>query len=340
MFARIMIGVKTITGCLILLAFLTLCFLACDRQREGQVLAQRHCQSCHQLPEPALLDKKTWFRHVLPKMAAFLGFRAMDSGTYFEDGRKDSIMPLADWNKIVAYYVNEAPDSLTRENEVSIQKNLVGFSVQPFFVVKEPTATYVGFSPEQRQILFADAVGERLYTLTGNGTLVDSLPVSQGVVNVHYDGEERWALSMGVLYPSDEKKGALEVYNRQAGTATTILDSLQRPVFIEYGDLNGDSLTDIILSEFGNNSGGLSWFQNKGNRQYTKHVLRALPGAIRTQIFDLNKDGKPDILAMLAQGDEGVFVYDNPGGGPVRRTTGVAVTAFLWVQLFRARRRQ
>ena len=93
------------------------------------------------------------------------------------------------------------------------------------------------------------------------------------------------------------------------------MDSLQRPVFAEYGDVNGDTLEDIILCEFGNNTGRLSWFENKGNRIYDKHVLRAMPGAIRTQLIDLNKDGRQDIVAMLAQGDEGIFVYYNRGGG-------------------------
>ena len=81
---------------------------------EGYTLAKTHCQSCHLLPDPGLLDKKTWFNHVLPKMGGLLGFTRFDNGTYFESGRLET-MPLSDWNKIVRYYVENAPDSLVGE---------------------------------------------------------------------------------------------------------------------------------------------------------------------------------------------------------------------------------
>lgn len=62
-------------------------------------------------------------------------------------------------------------------------------------------------------------------------------------------------------------------------------------------------------------TGKLAWYENKGNNKYSKHVLRPLPGAIRTQVFDANKDGRPDIMALMAQGDEGMFIFYNKGNG-------------------------
>jgi hypothetical protein len=38
-------------------------------------------------------------------------------------------------------------------------------------------------------------------------------------------------------------------------------------------------------------------------------------GAIRACINDYNKDGKPDIWALFAQGEEGVFLFTNRGNG-------------------------
>ena len=46
---------------------------------------------------------------------------------------------------------------------------------------------------------------------------------------------------------------------------------------------------------------------------YQKHVLRALPGAVKTQVVDLDHNGLPDIIALMAQGDEGIFAYFNKG---------------------------
>src|SRR5688572_28738645 len=41
--------------------------------KRGKVLAATYCQSCHLLPEPSLLDSKTWQEGVLPAMGPRLG---------------------------------------------------------------------------------------------------------------------------------------------------------------------------------------------------------------------------------------------------------------------------
>jgi hypothetical protein len=97
-----------------------------------------------------------------------------------------------------------------------------------------------------------------------------------------------------------------------------LLDSLQRPVFSAYADLNNDHQEDIALSEFGDRSGSFSWLENKGANTYQKHVLRSMPGSIKSIIDDFNRDGLPDIIVLMAQGDEGVFIYYNEGQGRFR----------------------
>ena len=93
------------------------------------------------------------------------------------------------------------------------------------------------------------------------------------------------------------------------------MDSLQRPVHATFSDVDGDGEEDVMVSEFGNTTGSLSWFKNLGSGKYKKNVLRAMPGAVQTALHDFNKDGKPDIIALMAQGDEGFFVYYNKGQG-------------------------
>jgi hypothetical protein len=280
---------------------------------EGYNLAKAHCQSCHQFPEAGLLDKKTWANYVLPKMGSLLGFRHFETGSYYEDGKIPEALPLADWNKVVNYYLSQAPDSL----ETSSKKLQIGLKnyevVIPSFTVKDPATTCVSILGVH-QFLFADGVLEKVFLLSENG-LKDSFKVGKGVVNVQMNESYMKSLAMGVLYPSDEKEGSLAVQNIDTKESVTIIDSLQRPVYVEYGQLNKDTLSDIVVCEFGNMSGQLSWFENRGNGKYLKHVLRPLPGAIRTQIVDVDKDGDPDIVALMAQGDEGIFIYYNKGSG-------------------------
>ena len=55
--------------------------------------------------------------------------------------------------------------------------------------------------------------------------------------------------------------------------------------------------------------------ENLGNNKYEKHILKDVPGAIKVYIKDVNHDGLPDIWALFAQGEEGIFLFTNKGNG-------------------------
>jgi hypothetical protein len=308
----------------LLLLIASVFFAGCNEERkfksrrseEGYRLATAHCKSCHQFPEADLLDKQTWATYVLPKMSSFLGFRYMQGGSYFENGSRPEAMPLADWKKIVSYYVQESPDATNNQQQrPAIEMRLKHFSpVMPAFRLHSPATTFIKIVPAQ-QVLLADGSSQNIYSVTGEGTVLDSVKVAEGVVHIQMDAGGLQVLSMGLLHPSDEKAGKLTTVDFTQKQTQLVLDSLQRPVYIEYADLNKDGLTDIVLCEFGNTLGQLSWYENTGNKQYKKHVLRPLPGATRTQLLDVNRDGNMDIIALMAQGDEGFFIYYNKRNG-------------------------
>jgi hypothetical protein len=288
-----------------------------ENAEKGYHLATKYCKSCHALPEPELLDKKTWTQYVLPKMGGLLGFRYMGQNAYFEGGNQ--VMPVDDWNKIVLYYyVSSSAEPVKRKESITIKTDLTLFSVDtPSFSVKSPVTTLVNVSAEDKVISFGDGETGQVYELV-NEQIRDSFPVGTGISNLHKSSKAWWALTMGVLHPSDEKSGRLVTINQGDKKQTIVLDSLQRPVHASYADLNNDNLEDIIVCEFGDNTGALGWFENKGGNKYIHHVLRALPGAIKTDVFDFNKDGMPDIIALMAQADEGLFIYYNLSGGNFR----------------------
>ncbi|HWJ27457.1 MAG TPA: VCBS repeat-containing protein [Flavisolibacter sp.] len=284
---------------------------------EGNTLANNYCQGCHRLPGPELLDKKTWANFVLPKMGAFLHFRYLGANNYVENEGTNNGLTLEDWNKIVFYYEHMSPDSLAKaEGKKKITMGLKSFDTFiPGFHTSFPATTYVGSWPEKKEVMFADGVNQNIYALNSKGMPADSFKADVGPVNIKFQKGNMYVLTMGVMYPSDEKKGKLLSINSITKKSFTVIDSLQRPVYADYADLNNDSLQDIVICEFGNLNGQLSWFENRGNNKYLKHTLRALPGAIHTQIADMNGDGKPDIVALMAQGDEGIFIYFNKGNG-------------------------
>lgn len=296
------------------LLFIVSCSTPAQKKiREGKELATTHCSTCHQFPEPALLDKKTWVFHVLPKMGGLLGFRHFETTSYFEADYANSNLSLEQWNNIVRYYVRMSPDSLTNSKTAApdIKTGLEQFILRiPSFRVSPPLTSYVGVFPESAEIIFGDGITKNFYRLK-NLQLVDSFRLGTGLSHLVKKNGDFFGLSMGVMYPSDIREGQLARFRGSA--SIPVLDSLQRPVHMEFADLNNDSLTDIVVAEFGNNQGQLSWFEHRPDSSYLKHILKPLPGAVKSVIRDFDNDGRKDIMALMAQADEGMFIFYNKG---------------------------
>jgi FG-GAP-like repeat len=280
---------------------------------EGYELAKIHCVSCHRFPEPSLLNKTTWLRFVLPKMAPNVGYKYFMDGYTADDEQKQPIT-LQQWYNIMRYYNDQAPDSPLKRTYDPVIKNHTPLftAVGVFAGFNEPATTLVKIDSLHQRILFGDGLKKIVYSVSRDLKITDSVTTGTGAANIHLTDTGWYILNMGVLHPSDALAGNLLITDASFHKTSILLDSLQRPVHALYTDLNNDSREDIIVCEFGNQSGYLGWFENEGKR-YKKHILRPLPGAIKTVVYDFNGDGKKDILALMAQGDEGLYIYYNQG---------------------------
>jgi hypothetical protein len=284
--------------------------------QEGFNLAKKHCTTCHLFPKPDLLNKATWAQHVLPKMGELLGFRRFASD-YIEYDTALNIS-IDQWRNIVRYYTSEAPESpVERKEQVrTIKPDLPNFTVEiPETRTADPSTTMVKIDELKKEVLFADGKSGNLYRLKENHALIDSMNIGIGMSSYHSHDSAYNALTMGVLHPSDVRSGRLTAVPHKGKRRISLIDSLQRPVHAAYSDINNDGQEDVIICEFGNTTGQLSWFENKNKGNFDKHILRAFPGSVKSEIYDFNKDGKPDIIALMAQGDEGFFIYYNQGNG-------------------------
>ncbi len=283
------------------------------------------------LPDPSLLDAKTWGEGVLPNMGPRLGIFQYGSQTYpsnIHDLNLDSnfyprqpLLGMEQWQNIIDYYTATSPDSLPKQDrKQTIQSTLPFFSVQaPQFNYPSPTTSFIKINGDSlHALIIGDALKHSVYFLNRQLEIKDSLHFGP-VVDVDFMQGKMLVCDIGVLHPNNGKFGKAQFIRNEHGKmtvdSTPLFDGLRRPVQISSADLNKDGKQDYVVCEFGNLTGALSWMENLGNNRFTRHVLRALPGAIKAYINDYNHDGAPDIWVLFAQGEEGIFLFTNRGNG-------------------------
>ncbi len=309
--------------------FAGLAFTSVRVSRTGEELAKTYCASCHLFPKPSLLDKKTWRESVLPNMGWRFGIRKAGDDPYAKMEKDEArlvkalhvfpekaLLPQADWQKIVEYYVRNAPDKpLPQNNPPTFDSPLKNFHAEAFSFIKTqlPQTSLLKYDSSSG-LLFIGDVQRELYAMKRNLTLLASWKLESPPVDIdfHIPASPR-VLCIGSLKPSQKITGSFYAF----GTATASvkglkkLDRLARPVACEVSDLNSDGVNDVIICQFGNHTGKLSWFE--GGDPGKEHVLKSQPGARCVEVRDFNGDGKPDIMALMAQAREELILFTNQG---------------------------
>ncbi len=311
--------------------------------REGAVLAKTWCGSCHMVPDPSLLDSRSWEKGVLPAMGPRLGIFYYGMERYPNSLRDTNVsrnfypsQPLVNpvqWQHILDYYTATSPDSLpgqSRPRPLDTTGLTLFTTAAPSLHYDMPVTTMVQVDSARRGVTFFDMHYRNLFHLGPSLQQDDSIHDGGSIVDIEPQDTGWIACNIGVLTPNNGKSGRLQRIRLNAKKeweldTLSILDHLARPVQAVAADLNGDGRMDYIVCEFGNLTGALSWLENKGDGGYERHVLRAVPGAIRVYINDYNHDGLPDIWALFAQGDEGIYLFTNRGKG---QFSGQAVLRF------------
>lgn len=299
-----------------------------EKNTEGEKLAKNFCGSCHLFPEPALLDKDTWISGVLPAMGRLAGVPQFDRHPFEESdkifSRTEQMISTGDWQKIVAYYQANAPESLPAQSRPVVNHILSDFLVEKPRYGSPPLNTFLKIDPGNHWIYAGsmDSVlriyDERLNLVAENSQTaipvglefnqsLDSVGTRHGIVTY-----------IGLMDPNDLRTGSAGSFTiDRPGTMIyqKRIDTLPRPVQVTSTDLDLDGRADYLVCGFGNHEGAFSWLKNNDEGGFEKRVLRPLPGAIRAIVEDVNRDGLPDIISLFAQGDEGIFLFVNKGSG-------------------------
>ena len=296
---------------------------------EGRRLAKLYCQSCHVFAEPDLLDQTTLREWVLPTLAKILGLPSELAGLppkKQERGREilslypeEPLIPVAAWGPIVEYYLQAAPERLLPQSaRTPISRDLAQFDVlTPEYRVESPFTTLVAIN--EGRIYAGDSHERSVSILDGQGQLVQKLRLNLTPTDIDWREGTIWVTSIGSPFPSDDPQGQLMAVAKEGDTflavGKRVLRDLSRPVVTSFADLDGDGAEEIVVSEFGNRLGHLSYFIAKEDGGYEERLLNKYPGAISHYVRDFNDDSRPDIVVLMGQAREGVFIYYNRGDG-------------------------
>lgn len=291
---------------------------------EGKALAGKYCSNCHQVPDPALLDKSTWTNSVLPAMAEQLGIEVLEGNIYLHS--QQSALSSADWTKLVHYYQTLAPDTLQVPNGYKHTQDWAVFTLkQPKIELSAVSSTLLVAIDSSRQRLYtSDLENPGLYTSDRleQRKLLTTLPSSAIDICFPTLKNPKMAITcMGGMRALDITKGQIFTLDKKRGTEPEMISQdLIRPIQSQPIDYNKDGLQDYLVCAFGHNRGGLYILKQLADKptsgsRFEKVVVREMPGATQSYIRDLNSDGWPDIMTLFAHADEGIWVFMNDQKG-------------------------
>lgn len=292
--------------------------------KRGYELAHIYCQACHLFPEPGLLDKKTW-PHALRMMAPLLGVAKMNYAGRNDGDVLDSsgifpaepLISAKDWRAIFEYYHLLAPTELPPpKHPLPLQPFLPQFRVRTLaYAGGTPMITLSQIESNPPRIIFGNAQTGAVDILDSRGELHSRFQFTSAPISLVSSARGFYITCIGYVFPSDLREGQLFFAERidTGYQVTALLENLARPTHTTAGDLNNDGRDDLVISTFGNYLGRFFWFENLGHQKFREHLLLERPGAIRSVISDLDQDGRPDIVVLMAQAREGVYFFRNKG---------------------------
>ncbi len=300
----------------IIAAFL---FCSCHDAETNQNLAKRTCAACHLFPDPSLLDKRSWQKGVFPEMALRMGLDlsklpgtdATELNEILKALPANPMVSEQEWKSIQQYYLQAAPDSLERASEPqSLLLTQFTASAVTLPIAKKNLLTMIKREPSGKNI-FIGTRDAKLYRLNESlAAVLDSFQLKSPPSDIIFRPRRPPLVScMGIMDPNDQPAGSLIRLDQDL---QVLIDSIKRPVDLESADMNNDAQPDLVVSAFGNFTGGLYVYENRQGH-YRSHAVHSFPGTRKTIIRDFNGDGLPDILALIAQGDEQIALFTNRG---------------------------
>jgi hypothetical protein len=149
-------------------------------------------------------------------------------------------------------------------------------------------------------------------------------PAHAEVLDLDRDGiADIIVADLGSFPPTDRKCGSVVWLRGKADgsfTPITILENVGRVADVRAADFRGAGQLDLVVAAFGLiETGEILLLENRttdwSKPKFEPRQVDARHGAIHVPVADLNGDGKPDFVALIAQEHETIVAFINDGKG-------------------------
>jgi len=292
---------------------------------------KQQCSKCHVPPQPQYVPRGMW-RLRIQEMAQ----RSL-MGTGVTPG-EESVLWQLDTAQFVRYFEARSPVTLPLPDPWPEGDGGLRFVRQdwnPPGEAKVPVVANVRFfdlDGDGRLEIVACDMGHGLVMLgepskkPGELRVIAKIPNPDHAEMVDLDKDGRRDLliaDLGDFMPGDHEKGTI-VWLRQTAPlqfeSITLVPRIARTADVQAADLDGDGDLDLTVAAFGwHTVGGIFVYENQTTDwkqpTFEGFPVDARPGGIHVPIVDLNKDGKPDFVALVSQQYEHVVAFINRGAG-------------------------
>jgi len=144
-------------------------------------------------------------------------------------------------------------------------------------------------------------------------------PVQAKPLDFDGDGDTDLAVSaLGLMHPNDMLIGEFHLLLNNGDGAfeqRQLVEGVPRISESAPADFDGDGDIDFVVAMFGwRDTGGIGLLEQKDDGEFQMKILLHINGCMCVRTNDINSDGRPDFMVMLAQQHESIVQFINRGG--------------------------